>query len=139
MEFLGIGLPELFFIILIALIVLGPRDMEKAGRTIGTWLRRLVTSDEWRIWKQTLRQIGTLPNKWMREANEEFRKIDKEVKGIVTTDEIQGEDAKDIFGSWSGKGVTAHTSENNPDDTIKMETRVTSPENSKAESRNEHA
>jgi len=139
MEFLGIGLPELFFIILIALIVLGPRDMEKAGRTIGTWLRKLVTSDEWRIWKQILRQVGTLPNKWMREANEEFRKIDKEVKGIVTTDEIPGEDAKDIFGSWYGKGVTARTSENNPDGTMKMETRVTSPENSKAEPRNEHA
>jgi hypothetical protein len=139
MEFLGIGLPELFFIVLIALIVLGPRDMEKAGRTIGTWLRRLVTSDEWRVWKQTLRHVGTLPNKWMREANEEFGKIDKEVKGIVTTDEIPGEDARDIFGSWSGKDVTARTSENNPDDTLKMVTGVPPPGNSKAETRNEHA
>ena len=33
MEILGIGPSELLFIVLIAIIVLGPKDMQKAGRT----------------------------------------------------------------------------------------------------------
>ena len=38
MEILGIGPLELIFILLIALIVLGPGDMVKTGRTIGRFL-----------------------------------------------------------------------------------------------------
>ena len=34
MEILGIGPLELFFILIIALIVLGPNDMVKAGRIL---------------------------------------------------------------------------------------------------------
>jgi sec-independent protein translocase protein TatB len=68
MEFLGIGPSELLFIVILALIILGPRDMQKAGRTIGRWLRRIVTSDGWRVFQQTSREIQTLPNRLMREA-----------------------------------------------------------------------
>jgi Sec-independent protein translocase protein TatA len=68
MEILGIGPLELFFIILIALIVLGPRDMIKAGRTIGRLLRNIVTSPNWRTFQQASKDIRTLPNKLMREA-----------------------------------------------------------------------
>jgi Sec-independent protein translocase protein TatA len=35
MDFLGVGPLELLFILLIALIVLGPNDMVKTGRTLG--------------------------------------------------------------------------------------------------------
>ena len=41
MEILGIGASELVFIILIAIIILGPKDMQKAGRTIGRFLNQL--------------------------------------------------------------------------------------------------
>jgi Sec-independent protein translocase protein TatA len=68
MEFLGIGPLELFFIILIALIVLGPKDMVKAGRTVGRFLRTLVTSPTWRQIQQTSRDLRYLPNRLMREA-----------------------------------------------------------------------
>ncbi len=68
MEFLGIGPLELFFIVLIALIVLGPKDMVKAGRTIGRFLRTLVTSPTWRTIQQTSRELRYLPNRLMREA-----------------------------------------------------------------------
>jgi sec-independent protein translocase protein TatB len=81
MEFLGIGPSELLFIIIIALIVLGPRDMQKAGRTIGRWLRRVVTSDGWKIFQQTSREIQTLPNRLMREAAlEELQEVQKDLK-----------------------------------------------------------
>jgi sec-independent protein translocase protein TatB len=80
MEILGIGMSELVFIAIIALIVLGPNDMQKAGRTIGKWLRDIVTSDGWKMFQQTSRELRTLPNRLMREANEELNQIGKDLK-----------------------------------------------------------
>lgn len=68
MEILGIGPLELFFIIIIALLVLGPKDMVKAGKSIGRFLRKLVTSSSWRTIQQTSRDLKHLPNKLMNEA-----------------------------------------------------------------------
>lgn len=68
MNLFGIGPLEIFFILIIALIVLGPRDMAKAGRTIGRFLRRLAISREWRLVQQASREIRYLPNRLMREA-----------------------------------------------------------------------
>ncbi len=80
MEFLGIGPEELLFIVIIALILLGPRDMQKAGRTIGKWMRRVVTSDGWRLFQQTSREIQTLPNRLMREAAlDELKEMQKDI------------------------------------------------------------
>src|SRR3990172_6244716 len=79
MEILGIGTPELVFIVIIALIVLGPKDMQKAGRTIGKWLRNIVTSDGWKVFQQTSRELRTLPNRLMRDANEELNHIGNEL------------------------------------------------------------
>ncbi len=81
MEFLGIGPSELLFIVIIALILLGPRDMQKAGRTIGKFLRRIVTSDGWKLFQQTSREIQTLPNRLMREAAlDELREVQKDLQ-----------------------------------------------------------
>src|SRR5512140_1279648 len=81
MEILGIGPSELLFIVVIALIVLGPRDMQKAGRTLGKWLRKVVTSDGWRLFQQTSREIQTLPNRLMREAAlDELRETQKDLR-----------------------------------------------------------
>jgi Sec-independent protein translocase protein TatA len=85
MEILGIGMPELIFIIIIALIVLGPKDMQKAGRTIGKFMRDIVTSDGWKAFLQTSREIRTLPNRLMREANDELNKIGDEINASVPT------------------------------------------------------
>jgi sec-independent protein translocase protein TatB len=81
MEFLGIGPAELVFIVIIALIILGPRDMQKAGRTLGKWMRRVVTSDGWRLFQQTSREIQTLPNRLMREAAlDELKEMQKDIR-----------------------------------------------------------
>lgn len=81
MEILGIGPSELAFIIIIALILLGPRDMKKAGLAIGRWLRRIVTSDGWKLFQQTSREIQTLPNRLMREAAlEEMKELQSDLK-----------------------------------------------------------
>jgi len=79
MEFLGIGINELVFILIIALIVLGPKDMQKAGKTIGKWMRDIITSDGWKVFQQTSRELRGLPNRLMREANDEVNQINSEM------------------------------------------------------------
>jgi sec-independent protein translocase protein TatB len=91
MEILGIGPAELVFIIIIALIVLGPRDMQKTGRTIGKWLRQIVTSDGWKLFQQTSREIQTLPNRLMREAAlDELKDVQKDLKQTVNPVQSSG-------------------------------------------------
>lgn len=69
MEILGVGPSELIFIIIIAIIVLGPRDMQKAGLTIGRWLNQMRNSDGWKVFQATSKELRNLPTKLMREAN----------------------------------------------------------------------
>jgi len=97
MDIFGIGPTELVFIILIALIILGPKEMEKTGRTIGRWLRNMTTSDGWRAFRDTSREIRNLPNRLIREANlEDLEKdVGKIGKEINEAADIKG------FGTWS--------------------------------------
>ena len=75
MEILGIGPLELLFILLIALIILGPKDLQKTARTIGKGLNQLVSSDTWKTVTEASRKLRTLPSELMREANlEELQK-----------------------------------------------------------------
>lgn len=80
MEILGIGPSELFFIIILALIVLGPKDMQKAGKTVGRWLNNLVKSEGWKAFQQTSREIRSLPTKLMRDANLELAETERELR-----------------------------------------------------------
>lgn len=78
MDFLGVGPLEFFFILLLALLLFGPHDMVKAGKTLGRWLRRLVTSPTWRAVQETSRELSHLPNRLMREAG--LEEIEEELK-----------------------------------------------------------
>jgi len=80
MDLFGIGPLELMFVLVIALIVFGPNDMVKAGKTAGRFLRKIVTSEGWQTFRQTTKEMRTLPNKLIREAGlEEF---EQEIKRI---------------------------------------------------------
>jgi sec-independent protein translocase protein TatB len=89
MEILGVGPSELIFIIVIALIILGPKDMQKAGRTLGKWMRDIVTSDAWKMFQQTSRELKTLPNRLMRDANEELNQIGRDLNSAVNLTDIK--------------------------------------------------
>lgn len=83
MEIFGIGASELIFILIIALIVLGPRDMQKAGRTIGRWLNQLVRSDGWRVFQRTSAELRNLPRNLMREANAEVAEMERDLRNAI--------------------------------------------------------
>jgi Sec-independent protein translocase protein TatA len=96
MDILGIGPLELIFIIIIALIVLGPKDMVKAGRSIGKFLRQVVTSSTWRAVTQTSNELRTLPNKLIREAG-----LEEELKDIQNaTQEVLPKNLNSDLSQW---------------------------------------
>lgn len=68
MELLGIGPWEVVTIFIIILLILGPKDMIKTGNRIGEFIRKLVSSDNWRALKMAQKEMRTLPNKLAREA-----------------------------------------------------------------------
>lgn len=83
MEIFGVGASEFIFIILIAIIILGPKDMQKAGRTIGRFLNQLVRSDSWKIFQRTSNELRNLPRTLMREANMEIMEAEKELRRAI--------------------------------------------------------
>jgi sec-independent protein translocase protein TatB len=83
MEIFGVGTSEFIFIILIAIIILGPKDMQKAGRTIGRFLNQLVKSDSWKIFQQTSNELRNLPQNLMREANMEMMEAEKDLRRAI--------------------------------------------------------
>lgn len=80
MDILGIGPLEIILILLIALIILGPRDMAKTGRSIGRTLRKVVKSPYWQALTRTSQEIRNLPNRLIREAG--LEDLEKDVANL---------------------------------------------------------
>lgn len=80
MDFLGIGPSELFFILLIIIVVVGPRDLSKTGRAMGRGLHQLRKSDVWQTITQASRELRSLPERLVREAAvEELQQVVTEI------------------------------------------------------------
>ena len=95
MDFLGIGPLELMFVILIALIVIGPKDMSKTARTAGRTLNRMYRSEAWRSLTQASRTLQTLPNRLAREAQlEELEELRKDLDNKPQPDLAQNPSLK---------------------------------------------
>jgi Sec-independent protein translocase protein TatA len=106
MDILGIGVPEIIFILLLAFIILGPKDMQKIGRTAGKWLRDFVRSDMWKVFRDTSDEIRNIPTRLMREANvEELKKevqdVQKDLKNSVEAQTKEIKEAKSDLESWA--------------------------------------
>ena len=91
MDFLGVGPLELFFVLIIILIVLGPGDMVKVSQTLGRTLRKIIKSPTWQLIRNTSNSLRNLPNTLVREAgadelkevtpagNAEIKELGKEI------------------------------------------------------------
>ena len=90
MEVFGIGPMELLLIVLLALIIFGPKDMEKAGRSIGRTLNKIMNSETWRAFTQVSKKMKNLPDTLMREARMED--LDEKKKHEVLTSELWMDD-----------------------------------------------
>lgn len=85
MSFLGIGPMELIFIIIIMILVLGPKNMITTAQKLGVTLRKIVKSPMWATVMDTSREIREIPTRLIREAG-----IEEDMKTIRdTTDSIK--------------------------------------------------
>ena len=139
MEILGVGPTELLFIVIIALIILGPKDMQKAGKTLGKWMRDIVTSDAWHMFQQTSRELRTLPNRLMREANDEVNKIGDGLNNVTSSALRQNDPSQDNNSSSmkdpnipspSQSIPTSPTPDNPPENKIEPSTVESTPNES---------
>jgi Sec-independent protein translocase protein TatA len=73
MEIFGIGPLELLFIVLIALLVLGPKDMMKSAQKAAAWLKKLRQSE---VWNST-KEVMDIPKQVLHESG-----LDKEIQEL---------------------------------------------------------
>ena len=77
MQIFNVGPLELIFILVIMILVLGPKGMVKGAREFGKFIRKVTRSPLWRDVVDTSNEIRDLPNKIMREAG-----IEKEIEEL---------------------------------------------------------
>ncbi len=84
MEFLGIGLPELGLILVVILLVLGPKDMASTARRIARTIRTLSQSEFWRTTREAWKMAQEIPAELMRESglDEARSELDKMGKDL---------------------------------------------------------
>ena len=68
MQILGIGPLEFLFILVIMILVLGPRGMIKAARESGKFIRKVTRSPLWAEIVGTSREVRNLPAKIIKDA-----------------------------------------------------------------------
>ena len=99
MDFLGVGPLELFFVLIIALIIFGPNDIVKAGKSVGSFMRKVITSDGWRAFQQARKGMSDLPTTLMREAGIEEEDL-RQITGITDL-ENAAKDFDNQISSWT--------------------------------------
>ena len=77
MQLFGIGPLEFLFILVLMLLVLGPKGMVKAAREAGKSIRKLTRSPLWKEIVGTSREVRNLPAKIIKEAG-----IEEEVEEL---------------------------------------------------------
>jgi len=88
MQLFGIGPLEFFLILVIAVIVLGPKRMVTAAREAGKLIRKVTHSPLWREIVETSNEIREMPGKIVREAGieqelEDLRKSTRKTVGEI--------------------------------------------------------
>lgn len=94
MELFNIGPLELVFILILALVVLGPEGMLSAARKIGQAIAKIVRSPVWRDFIRTSQEIREMPTRFVREAgieetlrevNDVNRQVRQEARAAVSS------------------------------------------------------
>jgi Sec-independent protein translocase protein TatA len=117
MEILGIGPLEILLILILVLIIFGPKEVDKAGKTIGKSLNKFIRSDTWETINRTSKEIKNLPNRLMREAGledlektaqEKLSQADNTIHQSIAANSIDSSLAK-IVEKSSGSADTGPT------------------------------
>ena len=78
MNILNIGPVELIAILLLAFIILGPKDMASMGAKLGKTLRQIRRSETWQQLQSTSQKIREIPKQIMDESG-----MEEDVKSLA--------------------------------------------------------
>jgi len=89
MKIFNLGFGEILFIILLAVIIFGPKGLVKTARDAGAFLRKVTKSPYWKEVWATKREIEEIPKMLAKEArlDDTIREIDlgaRSISGSVT-------------------------------------------------------
>jgi Sec-independent protein translocase protein TatA len=84
MEFLNLGLPEIIFIIIIAVILFGPNNIAKSAKEAGGFIRKAAKSPYWKEVWATKKDLDELPKMIARETQltETIQELNRETRNI---------------------------------------------------------
>lgn len=84
MKVFNIGVGEILFIIILAVIIFGPENMVKSAREMGVFLRKVTKSPYWQEVWATRRDLEEIPKMLAKEANlkETLRELNLDTKGV---------------------------------------------------------
>lgn len=87
MNFLNLGIGEILFILVIAVIIFGPGNLVKTARDMGSFVRKVAKSPYWQEVWATKRELTELPKLISKEAHldETISELNKETKGMKST------------------------------------------------------
>lgn len=87
MKFFNLGLSEIIFILIIALIIFGPGNMVKTAKEAGAFIRKITKSPYWKEVWATRRELNELPKMLAKEAelDETIRDLNKESRDISSS------------------------------------------------------
>lgn len=87
MNFLNLGIGEILFILVIALIIFGPNNLVKTARDMGAFVRKVAKSPYWQEVWATKRELTELPRLIKKEAHldETINELNKDTKGFKSS------------------------------------------------------
>jgi sec-independent protein translocase protein TatB len=68
MDFFGVGPLEILLVVLLALVLFGPKDIASNARSAGRFLNQLYKSEGWKTMTTASSALRNLPNRLAREA-----------------------------------------------------------------------
>lgn len=99
MKFLNVGTLELVFILLLVLIVLGPRKAMKTAGELGALIKKITSSKFWRDLVTTSEEIRDLPRKMMDESELQntIASLDREAGDVNKIIEHNKSEVRDLL------------------------------------------
>jgi len=109
MNFLNFGPMEIAFILVIMIVVLGPKQMVESAQKLGAFIRKAVKSPLWTTIMDTSKELRELPTRLVREAG-----IEEDIKEIKKTrDSLKG--IGNISASYTPSQPRPHKKDDNPE------------------------
>ncbi len=98
MKIFNIGAPEVILIVLLALVVFGPKRLVQVMRDFGKWLRSIGKSPIVRDFIRTTEDIRNMPNELFRESGleQDIKEVQRAAQEAARIDELDTERANQL-------------------------------------------